>query len=99
NGGWADWSPFEKESNRLFGGGKSRDQICQHLGLNDISHIDDNRIKELFDGIRDDAFRERNLIKGKKNGQPNQRQKYIQLAFQRAILASMKLMACLQPHR
>ncbi|MCP4750534.1 MAG: hypothetical protein GY866_06550 [Proteobacteria bacterium] len=97
NGGWADWSPFEKESNRLFGGGKSRDQICQHLGLNDISHIDDSRIKELFDAIRDDAFRDRNLINGKKNGQPNQRKKYIQLAFQRAILASMKLMACLQP--
>ncbi|MCP4601749.1 MAG: hypothetical protein GY847_14740 [Proteobacteria bacterium] len=96
NGGWADWSPFEQTTDRLFGGSNSREEICDNLGLNQGFLWNAKKLKALFDQVRDEAYKDRNLINRKKSGKRNQRKKYIQIAFQRAILASMKLIACLE---
>jgi len=96
DGGFSDWQPFYTQVDQMFGSGRSRRQICRDLALDGNYRFEHEGLKALFDSVRDDAYRDRKRIKGRKKKTSTRREEYIQIAFQRSILASMKLLVCLE---
>jgi hypothetical protein len=93
-GGYADWTFLSEQVERIFGS-REREKICRELKLGKATNLIDPSVKSVFSSVVKDAFRDRDNIRG----HGDQRKRFVQEAFERAIIASMELIACLElPH-
>jgi hypothetical protein len=93
-GGFSDWRVFHEEADVLFSGTATVPEICEEIQLGQSYDWVDAGLRKLMLEVRDESYRDRYKIDGKQSKVPNQRAKYTQIAFQRAILATMKLLVC-----